>query len=355
MYIGPAITDIGGNDVKKQISKVIISLVLLISLFPMKQAFAASSFIMPAEGSITSTYKDPEYKRIFGKDHYGIDIAKSGTVPIYASADGTVKVSTFGTSGNYGGYGNVIIISHNIGGVYYETLYAHMSSRTVSVNNTVKQGQLIGYMGSTGESTGQHLHFELHKGTWNGYKSNSVDPLSLLDLELLEWYEKPLNDGQVGWIQISKPIVLWKRNADGLEAIKDLEPGAVYRVYGYDNQYGGQFNVGGGYYITKIEDNIEYKNAPLYFKGIEFKRNQKGLLTIDKSIVLWERNSNDDISYVRTLEPGEQYRVYGYDDKHGGQYNVGDGQWVTNMPDHITYETPSKDFLNLAERRIYFD
>lgn len=48
---------------------------------------------------------------------------------------------------------------------------------------------------------------------------------------------------------------------------------------------------------------------------------------------------------VRVLNPGEEYRVYGYRDNHGGQYNVGGGMWVTKMPEHVKYETPSKALL----------
>ncbi|MEN0666895.1 M23 family metallopeptidase [Caldifermentibacillus hisashii] len=138
---------------------------------------AAVNFIWPADGTVTSGFGS----RGGGSFHYGIDIAKSGTVPIKASASGTVSRSY-----NSSSYGEVVFIQHNINGQVYETVYAHMrsGSRTVSAGQTISQGQILGYMGSTGDATGQHLHFELHVGTWNSSKSNAVNPLNYLGKEL---------------------------------------------------------------------------------------------------------------------------------------------------------------------------
>ncbi len=110
--------------------------------------------------------------------HFGVDFAKSGTNPIAAAADGTVSRSYVSSS-----YGECIMIVHQIGGQVWETVYAHMrsGSRRVSVGERVKAGQTIGVMGNTGQSTGQHLHFELHRGRWNSAKSNAVNPIPYLD------------------------------------------------------------------------------------------------------------------------------------------------------------------------------
>ena len=67
-------------------------------------------------------------------------------------------------------------LSHRINGKTYTTVYAHMNSRSVSNGQTVKQGDQLGFMGNTGQSYGQHLHFELHLGEWNVGKTNAVDP-----------------------------------------------------------------------------------------------------------------------------------------------------------------------------------
>jgi peptidoglycan hydrolase CwlO-like protein len=121
--------------------------------------------IKPAAGAITSPFGN----RSSGM-HEGIDIAQGGTVPIYAAADGTVIKSEYSSS-----YGNVVYISHSIGGQQWTTVYAHMSSRAVS-GGSVSKGQFLGNMGNTGRSHGQHLHFELHKGPWNAGKTNAVNP-----------------------------------------------------------------------------------------------------------------------------------------------------------------------------------
>lgn len=90
------------------------------------------------------------------RQHTGIDIAAAKGTPVYATADGVV------TSANPGsGYGNVIVINH---GYSYQTLYAHLSKKAVKPGERVTRGQVIGYVGSTGLSSGPHLHYEVIKG-----------------------------------------------------------------------------------------------------------------------------------------------------------------------------------------------
>ncbi len=91
------------------------------------------------------------------KFHTGIDIPAATGTPITAAADGTVVFA-----GWKGGYGNALIISHG-GGLY--TLYGHCISLTASNGDEVKKGQKVALAGSTGNSTGPHLHFEVRKGT----------------------------------------------------------------------------------------------------------------------------------------------------------------------------------------------
>ncbi|MDR7073112.1 murein hydrolase activator EnvC family protein [Fictibacillus barbaricus] len=120
----------------------------------------------PAAGMITSPFGQRP-----GEFHEGIDIAQAGTVPVHAAADGTVIRSYYSSS-----YGNCVFISHSINGQQWTTVYAHMTGRNVSNGQSVSRGTVLGNMGSTGRSTGQHLHFELHKGPWNQAKSNAVNP-----------------------------------------------------------------------------------------------------------------------------------------------------------------------------------
>lgn len=98
--------------------------------------------------------------------HGGIDIAAPNGTPILAAKAGVVVISLYGSS-----YGNYVVLSHPDG---TRTLYAHMSQRNVSAGDTVRQGQTVGLVGSTGSSTGNHLHFE----TWTGSSSSSrVNPM----------------------------------------------------------------------------------------------------------------------------------------------------------------------------------
>lgn len=120
-------------------------------------------FICPVESyTYISTYYDPY-------DHPAIDYAAPAWTPIYASASGYVTAAQM----NYGGYGYYVLIYHGeVAGNTFSSLYAHMvQSPSVSVGDYVTQGQLIGYVGSTGYSSGNHLHYEL----WaNSSMSNSV-------------------------------------------------------------------------------------------------------------------------------------------------------------------------------------
>ena len=130
-------------------------------------------FIKPSLGSYSQNFR--------AKKHFGVDIALPGNVSIKAAADGVVSRSYYSTS-----YGEVIFIVHNINGQTYETVYAHMrsGSRKFKEGAKVKQGDVLGYMGSTGDSTGQHLHFEIHKGRWNINKTNAVNPLDYIGKDL---------------------------------------------------------------------------------------------------------------------------------------------------------------------------
>lgn len=106
-----------------------------------------------------------------GRDHKGIDIAGAGIygMPIVAAADAVVAISN---SGNYGGgYGNYVMLDH---GNSFATLYGHMSEVVVDEGQIVKRGETIGYVGSTGDSTGPHLHFEV---IVDGEKQNPFDYL----------------------------------------------------------------------------------------------------------------------------------------------------------------------------------
>lgn len=126
----------------------------------------------PAVGYLSSGFGARGSER-----HVGVDIANHAAVPIVAAADGVVIRSYLSSS-----YGNCIFVSHSINGQVYTTVYAHMSTRLVGSGAVVKKGQQIGVMGNTGDSTGQHLHFELHKGPWTQDKRFAINPVGIIPL-----------------------------------------------------------------------------------------------------------------------------------------------------------------------------
>jgi len=110
-------------------------------------AFGSGSFIWPASNHSLSGND-------YWSGHLGIDISNGEGGPVYAADAGVVVFAGWAT----GGYGNMVMIDHGNG---YQTLYAHMSSVSTSCGRSVGQGSIIGYSGSTGNSTGAHLHFEV--------------------------------------------------------------------------------------------------------------------------------------------------------------------------------------------------
>jgi len=121
------------------------------------------NFSWPAVGGVITSKLGMRW----GSYHKGIDIAGVSDRTLKAADNGVVK-----SAGLEGGYGNKVVIDHNNG---YKTVYAHMSSIKVKAGQTVRKGQAIGMMGTTGHSTGVHLHFELYK---NGSVQNPLKYIS---------------------------------------------------------------------------------------------------------------------------------------------------------------------------------
>ena len=126
---------------------------------------------MPCEGNVSSQYgvRQNPFDGTSGDQHSGIDIAAPTGTPIYATAKGTVTDSRY-----MNGYGYAVFIDHGNG---VESRYAHCSKLLVNVGEEVEKGQLIAQVGSTGNSTGPHLHFELRK---NG---QAMDPKKIFEEE----------------------------------------------------------------------------------------------------------------------------------------------------------------------------
>lgn len=133
-------------------------------------------FMWPVDGgSISSGF-------LQRPNHEGLDIAADAGTPIYAAEGGTVEIAGF----NEGGYGNTIMIDH---GNDYETLYAHCMAIVVKSGDTVVRGQLIGYVGATGNATGNHLHFEVR------YNGVCYNPELFINTEKDSKPQETLNSG----------------------------------------------------------------------------------------------------------------------------------------------------------------
>ncbi|MFJ7744843.1 peptidoglycan DD-metalloendopeptidase family protein [Peribacillus sp. NPDC097295] len=138
-----------------------------------KQVIRKGTKIIPSEGSGTFAwpadggYISSKQGHRWGKLHKGIDIARPTSRTIKATDHGVVEFA-----GNSGGYGNKVTINHNNG---YKTNYAHLESINIEAGQKIEKGMKIGSMGSTGNSTGIHLHFEVYK---NGVLANPLDYIS---------------------------------------------------------------------------------------------------------------------------------------------------------------------------------
>jgi murein DD-endopeptidase MepM/ murein hydrolase activator NlpD len=134
--------------------------------YELQNKAAGKVFTMPVKGAMTSGFG---YRRLYGRNfHFGSDLDLETGDPVSAAMDGTVRIARYNK-----GYGNMVIISHE-GGL--ETLYGHMSQLNVVQGQKVKSGELIGLGGSTGQSTGPHLHFEIR------IFGEQIDPEMVIDM-----------------------------------------------------------------------------------------------------------------------------------------------------------------------------
>lgn len=168
-------------------------------------------FIRPSEGRVTSHFGETRKNNVV-KVHKGVDFGSDGSLVIRAAASGVVTRAKV-----IGGYGNTITIVHTLNGKKYETLYAHLKYFSVKVGQNVKQGQQIGIKGNTGNSTGVHLHFEIHIPSYEVGQPNAVNPLNYVSETSITEVQKLLN------------TVGYKLVIDGIEgpltiaAIKDFQ------------------------------------------------------------------------------------------------------------------------------------
>ncbi|OGX79333.1 peptidase M23 [Exiguobacterium sp. SH31] len=151
----------------------------LTDLKKQKAAIAPDQFMIPATGRLSQGF-GPASGQFGYTFHNGIDIAAKVGTPIYAAADG--KVIDVKTSGPYGKH---VFIEHDLNGQKWTTVYAHMHKIEVKKGQALLQGEGIGQIGNTGNSSGPHLHFEVHQGKY-GYSSssagNTVNPMDVAEV-----------------------------------------------------------------------------------------------------------------------------------------------------------------------------
>jgi hypothetical protein len=169
---------IGGYQMGDYIRRILIAAIMLLFislLFLGGKHSQAQSFSLaertktwtwPSEGIITDTFNTRNGA------HKGIDIAGNLGEDVYAVDEGIVTRSYYSQS-----YGNVIFVKHKND---LETVYAHLNKRFAKEKQLVKKGEVIGEMGNTGQSSGVHLHFEIHNKEWTIAKENAINPFLVL-------------------------------------------------------------------------------------------------------------------------------------------------------------------------------
>ena len=168
-------------DSYKEIEKLISNQEVKLSSIPAIQPVSNKDLTRVASGygfRIHPIYGIP-------KMHNGLDFSATQGTPVYATGDGLVKVAEFGS-----GFGNNIVINHGYG---YETLYGHLVRMKVRPGKRVKRGEIIGWVGSTGASTGPHCHYEVH------INGRPVDPVYFFYNDLnAEQYDRLLKIAATG-------------------------------------------------------------------------------------------------------------------------------------------------------------
>lgn len=222
-------------------------------------------FIKPCSGIITSLYSDARLNPVLGvvRPHRGTDYGNTpGQNDIVAAASGKVRIAVNSSTG----FGKYVVITHDNG---WETLYAHLSVISVGAGKTVKQGQKIGVKGTTGNSTGVHLHFEISKGRWSNKYTYHVNPALFID------------DPDVRELQQLLNKLGYKVTVDGLYG-----NGVAMAVLDYQkNNRLGADGVAGRLTMGSLEKSVASVEKPTPPKKEEIRLFKPSSPTLEKSMI----------------------------------------------------------------------
>ena len=286
---------------------------------------ASSNLITPTEGRVSS-----EYGPRWGTFHHGIDYANVRGTSVAASADGVVTRAAGGCGeGNQscnGGFGNVIYVKHTMSsGEVYTTVYGHLSSINVQTGQQVSQGQVIGEIGSTGNSTGPHLHFEVHEGNFSRTPSNSINPRYVLNGEYTA--TKSATTSNTNTTATTNKVVKHVNPSSGIgEATSIYQDGYGINMYDKPNgNYVGQITKKMAYKVHREQDGWLNLGGNQWVKAehMTFERyTASSKYRSDYAVNLYSAPNG---SYKGRIYSPTSYKVY---QRVNGWVDLGDNQWV---------------------------
>lgn len=268
-----------------------------------------------------------------GKEwHTGVDLVKSHKAPIEAFADGKVKYAGEGKTGTgLGGYGNVVLIEDKNGRGH---LYAHLDSVAVKTGASIKKGKVIGYQGTTGQSTGSHLHFEVRKKTspshgWEADRvNNCLDPAKYLE-DLNKKEEKVDASNYKG-----NSIVEYLNLIDVDSSVANRKK--LAQEYGIKN------------YDLSADKNIELLNAMRNGKKPSAPAKKPvekslpsdvyGTLTVKVAKLNVRQQANFNSQVVDVIEKGKKFNVYGV---KNGLYKIGENKYCSAGKEYVDFKKNS--------------